>query len=122
APGVGDRGGGGKGERPLFPAIKISSCIDIFTGKPRRTLAAGVPGRNLGDGRGSAGPVPHSPFPVPHPPLPGASSMDFTAILIQLVSGAVGGNVGGMLNKAKSLGPMLNSVLGGVGGVAGGQL
>lgn len=48
--------------------------------------------------------------------------MDFTAILIQLVSGAAGGNVAGLLNKAKSLGPVVNSVLGALGGVGGGQL
>jgi len=43
-------------------------------------------------------------------------------LLIQLVSGAVGGNIGGLLNKAKNLGPMLNTILGAVGGVGGGQL
>ena len=43
-------------------------------------------------------------------------------LLIQLVCGALGGNLGGLLNKAKSLGPMLNTVLGAVGGLAGGQL
>jgi len=48
--------------------------------------------------------------------------MDLTNLLIQAVSGAVGGNLGGLLNKAKSLGPLLNSVLGAVGGVGGGQL
>jgi len=48
--------------------------------------------------------------------------MDLTTLLIQLVSGAVGGNVAGVLNKAKSLGPMVNSILGAVGGVGGGQL
>jgi uncharacterized membrane protein YeaQ/YmgE (transglycosylase-associated protein family) len=48
--------------------------------------------------------------------------MDLTAVLIQLVSGAVGGNLGGLLNKAKSLGPLLNTILGAVGGVGGGQV
>lgn len=48
--------------------------------------------------------------------------MDLTSLLIQAVSGAVGGNLGGLLNKAKSLGPLLNSVLGAVGGVGGGQV
>ena len=48
--------------------------------------------------------------------------MDITTILIQALSGLVGGNVAGLLNKAKSLGPTLNSILGAVGGVAGGQL
>ncbi len=48
--------------------------------------------------------------------------MDLTTLLIQVVSGAVGGNIGGLLNKAKSLGPLINTVLGAVGGVGGGQL
>lgn len=48
--------------------------------------------------------------------------MDLTTLLIQVISGAVGGNVGGLLNKAKNLGPLLNTILGAVGGVGGGQL
>jgi uncharacterized membrane protein YeaQ/YmgE (transglycosylase-associated protein family) len=48
--------------------------------------------------------------------------VDVTGLLFQLIAGAVGGNAGGMMAKARSLGPMLNSVLGAVGGVAGGQL
>lgn len=48
--------------------------------------------------------------------------MDLSSILIQVISGAVGGNLGGFLNKAKSLGPLMNTVLGAVGGVGGGQL
>ena len=48
--------------------------------------------------------------------------MDLTTLLLQAISGAVGGNVGGLLNKAKSLGPMLNTVLGIIGGLGGGQL
>lgn len=48
--------------------------------------------------------------------------MDLTTLLIQAISGAVGGNVGGWLNKAKSLGPLVNTILGAVGGVGGGQL
>jgi uncharacterized membrane protein YeaQ/YmgE (transglycosylase-associated protein family) len=48
--------------------------------------------------------------------------MDLTSLLIQLVSGAVGGNVGGILNKAKNLGPLINTVLGALGGLGGGQL
>ena len=48
--------------------------------------------------------------------------MDVTTLLIELVSGAVGGNVAGLLNKAKSLGPLLNTVLGAIGGVGAGQL
>lgn len=42
--------------------------------------------------------------------------------LVSLISGGVGGNVAGFLNKSRSLGPMLNTILGAVGGVAGGQL
>lgn len=48
--------------------------------------------------------------------------MDFVGILIQALSGAAGGNIGGALNKARSLGPMLNTLLGAVGGIGGGQL
>jgi uncharacterized membrane protein YeaQ/YmgE (transglycosylase-associated protein family) len=48
--------------------------------------------------------------------------MDVMSLLIQCISGAVGGNVAGLLNKARSLGPMVNTVLGAIGGVAGGQL
>ncbi len=48
--------------------------------------------------------------------------MDMTALLLQLVSGAVGGNVAGALNKTRSLGPLINTVLGAIGGVGGGQL
>lgn len=47
--------------------------------------------------------------------------LDLTTLLVQVVSGAVGGNLGGLLNKAKSLGPLLNTILGAVGGVGGGQ-
>ena len=48
--------------------------------------------------------------------------MDFTSLILQLAAGALGGNVGALLNKARSLGPMLNTILGAIGGVAGGQL
>lgn len=47
--------------------------------------------------------------------------MDLTAIIIQLVSGVVGGNAAGFLAKARSLGPTMNTILGALGGVAGGQ-
>ena len=43
-------------------------------------------------------------------------------LIIQLVSGAVGGNVAGSLMKKLSLGTLLNSVAGIVGGGLGGQL
>jgi uncharacterized membrane protein YeaQ/YmgE (transglycosylase-associated protein family) len=45
--------------------------------------------------------------------------MDIASLLIQLVAGGAGGNVAGMLNKTRSLGPMLNTILGAVGGVGG---
>lgn len=48
--------------------------------------------------------------------------MDFTSLLVQLVSGAVGGNAAGAANKARSLGPVINTILGAVGGIGGGQL
>lgn len=43
-------------------------------------------------------------------------------LLISLVSGAVGGNVGGALAKAKSMGAVWNTILGAVGGAGGGWL
>lgn len=48
--------------------------------------------------------------------------MDLAAILLQLVAGAVGGNAAGLANKARSLGPLLNTILGALGGVGGGQM
>lgn len=48
--------------------------------------------------------------------------MDIMALVVQLISGAAGGNLAGVLNKAKSLGPMLNTVLGALAGVGGGQV
>jgi uncharacterized membrane protein YeaQ/YmgE (transglycosylase-associated protein family) len=48
--------------------------------------------------------------------------MDLTAVLVQLIAGAVGGNAAGLANKAKSLGPLLNTILGALGGLGGGQV
>lgn len=48
--------------------------------------------------------------------------MDFSSLILQLAAGALGGNVGALLNKARSLGPVMNTVLGAIGGVGGGQL
>lgn len=48
--------------------------------------------------------------------------MNLMALIIQLVSGAVGGNVAGGLLKNLSLGPVGNSIAGIVGGGIGGQL
>jgi uncharacterized membrane protein YeaQ/YmgE (transglycosylase-associated protein family) len=47
--------------------------------------------------------------------------VDITAILIQIIGGAIGGNAAGSLNKDKNMGASMNSVLGAVGGVLGGQ-
>jgi uncharacterized membrane protein YeaQ/YmgE (transglycosylase-associated protein family) len=43
-------------------------------------------------------------------------------LIIQLISGAVGGNVAGALLKKWSLGPLGNSIVGILGGGLGGQL
>jgi uncharacterized membrane protein YeaQ/YmgE (transglycosylase-associated protein family) len=42
--------------------------------------------------------------------------------LLTLISGAVGGNIGGALIKDQSLGPVVNTILGLIGGVGGSQL
>ncbi len=57
-----------------------------------------------------------------YPPLPLVIRMDMTTLLLQCLAGAAGGNIAGMLNKAKNLGPLINTILGVVGGVGGGQL
>lgn len=43
-------------------------------------------------------------------------------LIIQLISGAVGGNVAGSVMKNYSLGPILNSIIGILGGGIGGQV
>jgi uncharacterized membrane protein YeaQ/YmgE (transglycosylase-associated protein family) len=43
-------------------------------------------------------------------------------VIIQLISGAVGGNIAGALLKKLSLGPVGNSLVGILGGGVGGQL
>jgi uncharacterized membrane protein YeaQ/YmgE (transglycosylase-associated protein family) len=48
--------------------------------------------------------------------------MDITSLIIQLVSGAVGGNVAGAALKEKSLGLIGNSLAGVVGGGVGGTI
>jgi uncharacterized membrane protein YeaQ/YmgE (transglycosylase-associated protein family) len=48
--------------------------------------------------------------------------MDIVSLLIQLVSGAVGGNLAGSLMKKLSLGTLWNSVVGILGGGLGGLL
>jgi hypothetical protein len=49
-------------------------------------------------------------------------TMNVMSLLIQLVCGAVGGNVAGGLLKQYNLGPIGNTIAGLVGGVGGGQL
>ena len=44
--------------------------------------------------------------------------MDIVSLMINLISGAVGGNIAGAVMKDKSLGPLLNSVVGVLGGGA----
>ena len=48
--------------------------------------------------------------------------MDIITLIIQLVSGALGGNVAGSLLKNLSLGTLGNSIAGIVGGGLGGQI
>jgi uncharacterized membrane protein YeaQ/YmgE (transglycosylase-associated protein family) len=48
--------------------------------------------------------------------------MDITSLLIQLVSGAVGGNIAGMGLKKYSLGTLGNSIAGILGGGIGAQI
>jgi uncharacterized membrane protein YeaQ/YmgE (transglycosylase-associated protein family) len=40
---------------------------------------------------------------------------------LTLISGAVGGNIGGAVIKDQSLGPVVNTILGLIGGVGGSQ-
>jgi len=47
--------------------------------------------------------------------------MDWTALIIQLVCGAIGGNVAGAALKDQSLGTAGNSIAGIIGGAIGGQ-
>ena len=48
--------------------------------------------------------------------------MDITSLLVETVSGAVGGNVAGAAMKEKSLGAVGNSIAGIVGGGLGGTI
>ena len=48
--------------------------------------------------------------------------MNVTALIVQLISGAAGGNIAGALLKKLSLGPVGNSIVGVLGGGVGGQL
>jgi len=46
--------------------------------------------------------------------------MDIVSLIVQIVSGVVGGNAAGL--SKEGMGPLLNSILGGVGGVVVGQI
>jgi uncharacterized membrane protein YeaQ/YmgE (transglycosylase-associated protein family) len=48
--------------------------------------------------------------------------MNLTAIILQLISGGVGGNVVGAVLQKLNLGPLGNSIVGIIGGVLTGQL
>ena len=48
--------------------------------------------------------------------------MNIVALIIQLISGAVGGNIAGAILKKYDLGPLGNSIAGIIGGGLGGQL
>ncbi len=48
--------------------------------------------------------------------------MDLSSLLIQLISGAVGGNAVGAITKNESIGPLGNTIAGALGGGIGGQL
>lgn len=48
--------------------------------------------------------------------------MNLTALIIQLISGALGGNAAGALSEKASLGTLGNSIVGALGGGVGGQL
>jgi uncharacterized membrane protein YeaQ/YmgE (transglycosylase-associated protein family) len=52
----------------------------------------------------------------------GNKTMDITSLIIEAVSGAVGGNVAGAAMKEKSLGAIGNSIAGIVGGGVGGTI
>lgn len=48
--------------------------------------------------------------------------MDLTSLMIQLISGAIGGNAAGAASKDMSLGPVGNTIAGALGGGVGGQI
>ena len=48
--------------------------------------------------------------------------MDVTSLIIQLISGAIGGNAAGAASKDISLGPLRNTIVGALGGGVGGQI
>lgn len=48
--------------------------------------------------------------------------MDWTALILQLISGAVGGTAAGKTSKTTSLGPLGDIIAGALGGGLGGQI
>jgi hypothetical protein len=48
--------------------------------------------------------------------------MNLTALIIQLIAGALGGNAAGSVSKDGTLGPIGNSIAGAIGGGLGGQV
>lgn len=48
--------------------------------------------------------------------------MDITSLIIQLISGALGGNAAGAVNKDTGLGTLGNTIAGALGGGVGGQI
>jgi uncharacterized membrane protein YeaQ/YmgE (transglycosylase-associated protein family) len=48
--------------------------------------------------------------------------MNYVPLIIQLISGAVGGNIAGAVLSKLNLGPIGNSIAGLIGGGVGGQL
>jgi hypothetical protein len=48
--------------------------------------------------------------------------MNLTALIIQLIAGALGGNAAGSVSKDVNLGPLGNSIAGALGGGIGGQI
>ena len=48
--------------------------------------------------------------------------MDITTLIIQLISGAIGGNAAGAVNKEGGLGTLGNTIAGALGGGVGGQI
>jgi hypothetical protein len=48
--------------------------------------------------------------------------MDLTSLIIQVISGAIGGNAAGAAAKDMSLGPLGNTIAGALGGGVGGQI
>jgi len=48
--------------------------------------------------------------------------MNLTALIIQLIAGALGGNAAGRVSKDMTLGPLGNTIAGALGGGVGGQI